>query len=86
MKSSSLSRAIQSEQILKALKLDLIKSTLKLNSYPINLIETNIKSTLNKLYVPYGKITNLNFDVPKGVVLFPTYFLGEVSKEVSREI
>ena len=67
-------------------ELDFIKSTLKLNSYPINFIETNIKRTLNKLYVPYGKIENLNFDVPKAVVLFPTYFLGEVSKEVSKEM
>ena len=67
-------------------ELDFIKSTLKLNSYPISFIEANIKRTLNKLYVPYGKIENLNFDVPRAIVLFPTYFLGEVSKEVSKEM
>ena len=36
-------------------ELDFNKSTLQLNSYPISFIEANIKRTLNKLYVSYGK-------------------------------
>ena len=46
----------------------------------------SIKKTLNKLYTPFGKEIPLNYDVPKPIVLFPTYFLGDASKRLSAEI
>ena len=63
-----------------------IKSVLQLNGYPLSFIEFNIKQTLNRLYTPFGQQEVLNFDVPKPIVLFPTYFLGNVSKTVSKEL
>ena len=38
------------------------------------------------MYKTFGQPEVLNFDVPKPIVLFPTYFLGEVSKTVSKEL
>ena len=67
-------------------EINFIKSVLQLNGYPLSFIECNIKKTLNNLYTPFGKLEVLNFDVPKPIVLFPTYFLGEVSKTVSKEL
>ena len=49
----------------------------------MSFIESNIKRTLDRLYVPFGSNLTLNYDVPKAIVLFPTYFLGEVSKDVA---
>ena len=45
-----------------------------------------IKRTLDRLYVPFGSNLTLNYDVPKAIVLFPTYFLGEVSKDVAKNM
>ena len=67
-------------------ELNFIKTTLKLNGYPMNFIESNIKRTLDRLYVPFGSNLNLNYDVPKAIVLFPTYFLGDVSKDVAKNL
>ena len=67
-------------------EINFIKSTLKLNGYPISFIESNIKRTLNSLYIPFDKTVNLNYDVPKAIVLFPAYFLGEVSKNVVKVV
>ena len=67
-------------------EIDFIKSVLQLNGYPLSFIETNIKKTINRLYTPYNQPETLNFDVPKPIVLFPTYFLGNVSKSVSKEL
>ena len=49
-------------------------------------LSSTIKKTLNRLYTPFGQAEILNFDVPKPIVLFPTYFLGDASKMVSKEI
>ena len=67
-------------------EINFIKSVLQLNGYPLSFIETNIKKTLNRLYTPFGQPEVLNFDVPKPIVLFPTYFLGDVSRTVSKEL
>ena len=55
-------------------EINFIKSVLQLNGYPLSFIETNINKTLNRLYTPFGQPEVLNFDVPKPIVLFPTYF------------
>ena len=67
-------------------EINFIKSVLQLNGYPLSFIELNIKKTLNRLYTPFGQPEVLNFDVPKPIVLFPTYYLGVVSKTVSEEL
>ena len=63
-----------------------ITKVLRSNGYPLPFIEKTIKKTLNKLYTPFGKEIPLNYDVPKPIVLFPTYFLGDASKRLSTEI
>ena len=67
-------------------EINFIKSVLNLNGYPLSFIEFTIKKTLNRLYTPFGQAETFNFDVPKPIVLFPTYFLGEVSKTVSKDL
>jgi hypothetical protein len=67
-------------------EINFIKSVLQLNGYPLSFIELHIKKTLNRLYTPFNQPEVLNFDVPKPIVLFPTYFLGDVSKTVSKEL
>ena len=63
-----------------------IKKLLQKNGYPLSFIETHISKTLNRLITPFGSQDILNFDVPKPIVIFPTYYLGDVSKQVSGEI
>ena len=67
-------------------EIDFIRSVLQLNGYPHSFIEVNIKRTINRLYTPFDKPEVLNFDVPKPILLFPTHFLGDVSKTVSKEL
>lgn len=63
-----------------------IKNILQNNGYPLRFVELHISKTLNRLYTPFGSQEKLNYDVPKPIVLFPTYFLGDVSKRVSSEM
>ena len=41
---------------------------------------------LKKLYKPFGQETTLNFDVPRPIVYFSTYYLGDISKILSKDI
>ena len=41
---------------------------------------------LKKLYKPFGEEILLNYDVPKPIVYFTTYFLGDISKNLSKDI
>ena len=63
-----------------------VTNILRSNGYPPPFIEKTIKKTLSKLYTPFGKETPLNYDVPKPIVMFPVYFLGNASKRLSTEM
>ena len=41
---------------------------------------------LKKLYKPFGHDEILNYDVPKPILYFTTYFLGNVSKTMARDV
>ena len=41
---------------------------------------------IRKLYKPPNSKTELNFDVPKPIVYFTTYYLGNVSKVMTHEL
>ena len=49
-------------------------------------VESNIKRKINRLYVPFGSNLFLNYYVPKYIVWLPTYCLGEVSKDVAKNM
>ena len=67
-------------------EINFIKSVLQLNGYPLSFIELNIKRALSRLYTPFGKPEILNYDVPKPIIIFSTYYLGNVSKTVTKEL
>ena len=62
--------------------LDFITKILRSNGYPLHFIEKIVKFTLNKLYIPHDKVQVLDFNVPKPLIIFSNYFLGDVSKQV----
>ena len=66
--------------------INFVKKVLLSNGYPLHFIEKIIKFTLNKLYVPYDKPESVNFDVPKPIIFFSNYFLGDVSKLVETQL
>ena len=63
-----------------------ITAGLRSNGYPLPFIEKIVKKTLSKLYTSFGKDIPLNYDVPKPIVMFPTYFLGSASERLSTGI
>ena len=56
------------------------------NGYPLHFIEKHIGSMLRKLYKPFDHVECDNYDVPKSIVYFSTYFLGDVSKTMARDM
>ena len=67
-------------------EIDFLKSLLQSNGYPLTFIEKHVGQMLSKLYVPFGKESCDNFDVPKPIVYFTTYFLGNASKNMARDL
>ena len=63
-----------------------LKDLLLGNGYPLGFIEKQIGQMLGKLYKPIGHEPPLNYDVPKPIVYFTTYFLGDVSKTMAKEL
>ena len=63
-----------------------LKKYLQGNGYPLSFIDKNIGSMLKKMYKPIGHVECDNYDVPKPIVYFTTYFLGDVSKTMARDI
>ena len=59
-----------------------ITGVLRSNGYPLPFIDKTVKKTLNKL----EKEETLNYDVPKPIVMFSTYFLGDASKRLSTKV
>ena len=62
--------------------LTFITKILRSNGYPLPFIVKNMSKTINKL----EKESIPNFDVPKPIVIFSAYFLGNASKRLSTEI
>ena len=52
----------------------------------MSFVESSIKRSLDRLYVPLGSNLTLNHDVPKAIFLFPAYFLGKLSKDVANNL
>lgn len=67
-------------------EIQFLKSILQKNGYPLKFIEKHIHRMLKKLYTPFGQETALNFDVPRPIVYFTTYFLGDISKNLSKDL
>ena len=63
-----------------------LKSILLQNGYPLKFIEKCIHNMLKKLYKPFGHETLQNYNVPKPIVYFSTYYLGDISKVLSKDI
>ena len=62
-----------------------LKDVLQKNGYPLNFIEYSIGKMLKKLYCS-DIDKKMNFDVPKAKVYFSTFYLGEISKQLSNDI
>ena len=67
-------------------ELNFLKSTLQSNGYPLKFIELSIGKMLKKLYKPYDFKEILQFNVPKAKVYFSTFYLGDLSKQISSEL
>ena len=63
-----------------------LKELLQGNGYPLAFIEKTIGRMLKKLYKPSGHREIENYDVPKPIVYFTTYYLGDVSRAMSRDL
>ena len=63
-----------------------LKNILQRNGYPLSFIESNIGTMLNKLYTTSSSEIKLNFDVPKPILYFTTFYLGEVSKTMVKDL
>ena len=67
-------------------EIQFLKSILQQNGYPLKFNENQIHGMLKKLYSPFGQETVLNYDVPKPIVYFTTYYLGNISKTLSTDV
>ena len=63
-----------------------LKNILQKNGYPLRFIETHIFRMLKKLYKPYDHVPVDNYDVPKPIIYFTTYFLGNISNVLAKDI
>ena len=67
-------------------EVEFLKDTLQSNGYPLKFIEASIGKMISKLHKPVDTVPPLNYDVPKAKVYFSTYFLGDLTKTISKEI
>ena len=63
-------------------EIDHLKNILKKNNYPLNFIDSCIKSFLNKLYTPKVVVPN----VPKRNVFVKLSFLGSTSFQIRKKL
>ena len=68
------------------LEMETLKNFLRENSYPLDFIEKHIGIVIRKLYKPPNSKTGLNFDVPKPIGYFTTYYLGNVTKVMTHDL
>ena len=67
-------------------ELQFLKKALQSNGYPLKFIEICIGKMLEKLHKPFKYEEILNFDVPKATVYFSCVYLGELSKQVMKDL
>ena len=67
-------------------QLQFLKDTLQRNGYPLKFIEKCIGKMLSKLHKPLHFEPVLNYNVPKAEVYFSTMFLGDMSKNLIRDL
>ena len=77
---------ISSSYLSLDIEINFLKELLQSNGYPLAFIEKNIGRMLKKLYKPFGHREMENYDVPKPIVYFTTFYLGDVSKTMARDI
>ena len=63
-----------------------LKGVLQGNGYPLHFVEQKAGQMLKKLYKPFGSEIKDNYDVPKPILYFTTYFLGDISKIMARDL
>ena len=63
-----------------------LKTVLQGNGFPLQFIERSIGLTLSKLREPFDSGIALNYDVPKPILYFTTYYLGDISKIMAGEV
>ena len=68
------------------IEIEFLRDIFQKNGYPLNFFQNIVSRTLRKIYKPYGSYEVLKFDVPKCIILFPTYYLGLTSKEFSKNL
>ena len=66
-------------------EIERLKTVFQQNGYPLKFIEKNTQKMLNKLYKPIGHETSVKYDVPKPIVYFTTFYLGDISKSLTEE-
>ena len=59
------------------MKLNDLKTVFHQNGYPLKFIEKNIFKMVNKLYKPIRHETSAEYDVPKPIVYFTPFYLGD---------
>ena len=67
-------------------EIQFLKSILQQNGYPMKFIGAQTHKMLKKLQKQFGQETALNYDVPKPIVYFSTYYLGDISRNLSKDI
>ena len=67
-------------------EIQFLKKTLQANGYPLNFIELNIGKMLEKLHKPFDHVEVLNFDVPKAKLYFSCIYLGDISRNVIKDL
>ena len=67
-------------------EIERLKSILQSNGYPLQFIEGCIGKMLAKLHKSTPHEETLDYKVPKAEIYFSTYFLGDLSKSIEREL
>ena len=67
-------------------ELQKLKSVLQSNGYPLNFIEKGFGKMIAKLYKPCDYEEIIKFDVPKANIYFSTIYLGDISKNIAKDL
>ena len=67
-------------------EIERLKSILQSNGYPLKFIEGCIGKMLDKLHKTTPHEETLDYKVPKAEIYFSTFFLGEISKNIEKEL
>ena len=67
-------------------EISFLKHIVQQNGHPLKIIEKQIFKMLNSLYKPVGQTEIDNYNVPKPLVYFTTYYIGNISEVLSKDI